>query len=77
MIKLSKTKKTYYSIFLQTILYYDEGLQSSDKVLANNLWTTLFENRPDVSPEKLEMLVEYIRKNVSVFLKLYIDLFSV
>jgi len=64
VIKLSKTKKTYYSIFLQSILYYDEGLQSSDKVLASNLWTTLYENNPDVQPEKLEMLVQYVRKNV-------------
>ncbi|KAL3890215.1 hypothetical protein ACJMK2_002506 [Sinanodonta woodiana] len=49
--------------FYTSLLYYDEGLFHSDKVLANNLWDILFDKR-DIDPESLELMVQYVRKQL-------------
>lgn len=46
---------------------YDEGLQSDDTVLAGALWRRVYQQQ-DVDIEHLELLVKYIRKEVSTSL---------
>lgn len=59
-----KFMENFYSSMILTTLYYDEGLIGSDKQLANALWITLFNMSEDVDPEKLELMVAYVRKQV-------------
>ncbi|XP_033727505.1 ubiquinol-cytochrome-c reductase complex assembly factor 1-like isoform X2 [Pecten maximus] len=44
-------------------LFYDEGLLSDDKALANALWNILFE-RNDVTASQMELIVHYVRREV-------------
>lgn len=46
------------------LLSYDEGLQSSDTVLAGALWRRFYQ-LDAVDPENLVTLVKYIRKQAS------------
>lgn len=48
------------------IILYDEGLTKDDKQLASALWTRLFDSNCD-NYEHIELMVKYIRYNVSVF----------
>lgn len=45
------------------LIAYDEGLQSSDIVLAGALWRRIYQQGP-VNVTDLEALVKYIRKQV-------------
>lgn len=47
--------------FQATLLNYDEGLMSDDKILASALWRRFFNMKCD-DYTKLEKLVEYVRK---------------
>ncbi|KAH0567986.1 ubiquinol-cytochrome-c reductase complex assembly factor 1 [Cotesia glomerata] len=50
--------------FNAAILGYDEGLLSDDHVLAGAIWRRIFCMECN-SPERIEKLVRYIRKNIS------------
>jgi cytochrome b pre-mRNA-processing protein 3 len=54
----------YHSTMIMSIMYYDEGLIGSDKLLANALWVQLFSMDPAVDADKLELMVKYVRKQV-------------
>ncbi|XP_031353417.1 ubiquinol-cytochrome-c reductase complex assembly factor 1 isoform X2 [Photinus pyralis] len=47
------------------IIAYDEGLQTSDVVLAGALWRRLYQ-QGTVDPECLDVLVKYIRRQVKL-----------
>ncbi|KAK5650804.1 hypothetical protein RI129_001833 [Pyrocoelia pectoralis] len=47
------------------IIAYDEGLQSTDVILAGALWRRLYQHA-NVDPECLDMLVKYVRKQVQL-----------
>lgn len=47
--------------FQATLINYDEGLMSDDKILANALWRRFFEMKVE-DYSKLERLVKYVRK---------------
>ncbi|KAH9513688.1 Ubiquinol-cytochrome-c reductase complex assembly factor 1 [Bulinus truncatus] len=49
---------------VSSVIYYDEGLIGSDKVLANSLWMQLFNMQLDVQVDHLETMVENVRKQV-------------
>ncbi|KAM8797940.1 ubiquinol-cytochrome c reductase complex assembly factor 1 [Eudromia elegans] len=49
--------------FYAALFGYDEGILSDDHVLAAALWRNLF-NRNCEDPRQLELLVEYVRKQV-------------
>ncbi|KAK2915599.1 ubiquinol-cytochrome-c reductase complex assembly factor 1 [Channa argus] len=53
--------------FYAAIFGYDEGILSDDSVLAAALWRNLF-NRQCEDPRQLELMVEYVRKQMQ-----YID----
>ncbi|GFR70501.1 ubiquinol-cytochrome c reductase complex chaperone [Elysia marginata] len=59
-----KYMESFYSSMILSTLYCDEGLIGSDKQLANALWITLFGMKEDIDPEKLELMVTYVRKQV-------------
>lgn len=46
-----------------SLIAYDEGILSDDVVLAGALWRRIFQYGP-FEPAKLELLVEYVRKQV-------------
>lgn len=51
--------------FQYAIVAYDEGLTTDDKQLASALWTRFFELNCD-NYENIELLIKYIRYNVSI-----------
>lgn len=51
--------------FQYAIVAYDEGLTTDDKQLASALWTRFFEADCD-NYENIELLIKYIRYNVSI-----------
>lgn len=51
--------------FQATLISYDEGLTSDDKILANALWRRFFDMSCD-DYSKLEKLVEYVRHNAQM-----------
>ncbi|KAI8776877.1 ubiquinol-cytochrome-c reductase complex assembly factor 1 [Biomphalaria glabrata] len=59
-----KSLENYYSDMISSILYYDEGLIGADKDLANSLWVQLFCMEPNIHVDQLEIMVEYVRKQV-------------
>ncbi|KAH9513678.1 hypothetical protein Btru_041789, partial [Bulinus truncatus] len=61
-VEKRKSLENFYSSMVSSVLYYDEGLIGSDKVLANSLWMQLFNMQPDVQVDHLETMVEYVRK---------------
>lgn len=47
------------------MIFVFEGLLDNDKVLAGAIWRNFFEEKyPDTNPERLEILVNYIRRQV-------------
>ena len=52
--------------FNAALLIYDEGALGDDKALANAIWRRFFICRPDPDAEKLEMLVRYVRRTLSL-----------
>jgi cytochrome b pre-mRNA-processing protein 3 len=50
--------------FQASIFSYDEGLMSSDTVLAGAIWRNLF-SQGDFDPRHLEVLVGYVRENIA------------
>ncbi|XP_059140747.1 ubiquinol-cytochrome-c reductase complex assembly factor 1-like isoform X2 [Physella acuta] len=59
-----KAMDDYYSFMIASILYYDKGIMGSDKVLANSLWIQLYGQDPGVKFDKLQLVVDYVRKQV-------------
>lgn len=49
--------------FQATLINYDEGLMSDDKILASALWRRFFDQNCD-DYKKLETLVHYVRKTI-------------
>ncbi|KAM8945604.1 ubiquinol-cytochrome c reductase complex assembly factor 1 [Pelodytes ibericus] len=62
-ISLKKSMKIWVEIFHASILGYDEGIISHDKVLAASLWRNIFNQQCD-DPRQLELMVEYVRKQI-------------
>ncbi|XP_059090420.1 ubiquinol-cytochrome-c reductase complex assembly factor 1-like [Tigriopus californicus] len=57
--------KTIFEEFQASIFIYDEGLLGDDKQLANAVWRRFFLGaEPD--PEKIAILVDYIRRTMTV-----------
>lgn len=56
--------------FQAAIISYDEGLLTNDKVLAAAVWRIFFEKSCD-SPEQIECIVKYIRKQVLIINPIY------
>ncbi|XP_060586151.1 ubiquinol-cytochrome-c reductase complex assembly factor 1-like [Ruditapes philippinarum] len=56
--------------FLAALGNYDEGLLLDDKVLAASLWRSLFTFRQDIDPRHLEIMVQYVRKQVQFLQKM-------
>ncbi|KAF5280054.1 hypothetical protein FQA39_LY18169 [Lamprigera yunnana] len=54
-----------YEQFRAVMVAYDEGLQSSDAVLAGALWRRLYQQE-SVDLEHLDMLVKYVRRQVKM-----------
>lgn len=53
--------------FQYAILAYDEGLMKDDKQLASAIWKRFFDSNND-DYESVELLIKYIRMNVSILL---------
>jgi cytochrome b pre-mRNA-processing protein 3 len=53
--------------FQAAILTYDEGILSDDRVLASALWRRFFE-KDCKDARTLEIMVRYVRRQVSSFL---------
>ncbi|KAM6298602.1 ubiquinol-cytochrome c reductase complex assembly factor 1 [Aegotheles albertisi] len=62
-VVLKEDMKTMVENFYAALFGYDEGILSDDHVLAAALWRNLF-NRNCEDPRHLELLVEYVRKQV-------------
>ena len=58
--------------FQASLFSYDEGLMSSDTVLAGAIWRTLLLQK-DFNPRHLEALVDYVRENVATLDKISLD----
>uniref|UniRef100_A0AAX7UGA5 Ubiquinol-cytochrome c chaperone domain-containing protein n=1 Tax=Astatotilapia calliptera TaxID=8154 RepID=A0AAX7UGA5_ASTCA len=63
-IHRKEAMKAMTETFYAAIFGYDEGILSDDCVLAAALWRNLF-NRQCEDPGQLELMVEYVRKQVS------------
>eukprot|EP00069_Balaena_mysticetus_P021459 bmy_00584T0 len=60
---LKKNMMLMTNNFYVAILGYDEGVLSDDRGLAAALWRTFF-NQKCEDPQQLELLVEYVRKQI-------------
>ncbi|CAN6655556.1 protein Cbp3p, mitochondrial [Trichomonascus vanleenenianus] len=60
-------KKQFNDQLRGAIFSYDEGLATSDSVLAAALWRSLYASKPDIDMAHLEQLVHYIRTQLYVF----------
>uniref|UniRef100_A0A3Q2G1V7 Ubiquinol-cytochrome c reductase complex assembly factor 1 n=1 Tax=Cyprinodon variegatus TaxID=28743 RepID=A0A3Q2G1V7_CYPVA len=60
---LKEAMKAMTETFYAAIFGYDEGILSDDCVLAAALWRNLF-NRQCEDPQQLELMVEYVRKQM-------------
>lgn len=58
--------------FQYAIVSYDEGLTKDDKQLASALWKRFFESNCD-NYEHIELLIKYIRYNVSYSLYKFVE----
>uniref|UniRef100_A0A8B9J6G9 Ubiquinol-cytochrome c reductase complex assembly factor 1 n=1 Tax=Astyanax mexicanus TaxID=7994 RepID=A0A8B9J6G9_ASTMX len=58
-----ESMKAMTETFYAAIFGYDEGILSDDCVLAAALWRNLF-NRQCEDPRQLELMVEYVRKQM-------------
>lgn len=52
--------------FRGALIGYDEGWLTNDMVLASMVWRRIF-NQKCEDPEKLELVVRYIRKQVKIY----------
>jgi len=59
-----ESMEEYAQQFLGLIVAYDEGLLGCDKTLASALWRNMFYSRDTTDPEKLALLVGYVRKQM-------------
>lgn len=59
-----KQIQTLVDEFQGNLFAYDEGLLSSDQVLAGAIWRNLL-LQGDFDPRKLEVLVDYVRENIA------------
>ncbi len=50
--------------FQASLFAYDEGLLSSDQVLAGAIWRNLLLQQ-DFDPRQLDMMVNYVRENMA------------
>ncbi|XP_068120010.1 ubiquinol-cytochrome c reductase complex assembly factor 1 [Hyperolius riggenbachi] len=55
--------KDLTEIFYASVFGYDEGIISDDRTLASALWRNLFNMRCE-DPQELELMVEYVRKQM-------------
>lgn len=55
--------------FQACLFSYDEGLLSSDQVLAAALWRNLFQHH-ELNPEMLEKMVDYVRQQIFLLEKI-------
>uniref|UniRef100_A0A663NBG3 Ubiquinol-cytochrome c reductase complex assembly factor 1 n=1 Tax=Athene cunicularia TaxID=194338 RepID=A0A663NBG3_ATHCN len=62
-VVLKEDLRTMVENFYAALFGYDEGILSDDHVLAAALWRNLF-NKNCEDPRHLELLVEYVRKQV-------------
>nr|XP_055069950.1 ubiquinol-cytochrome-c reductase complex assembly factor 1 [Misgurnus anguillicaudatus] len=62
-IQRKESMKMMTETFYAAIFGYDEGILSDDCVLAAALWRNLF-NRQCEDPRQLELMVEYVRKQM-------------
>ncbi|XP_015263692.1 PREDICTED: ubiquinol-cytochrome-c reductase complex assembly factor 1 isoform X3 [Gekko japonicus] len=62
-VALKESMKNMTENFYAAIFGYDEGILSDDHVLAAAIWRNLFNKQCD-DPRRLEIMVEYIRKQV-------------
>uniref|UniRef100_A0A8C5QMS1 Ubiquinol-cytochrome c reductase complex assembly factor 1 n=1 Tax=Leptobrachium leishanense TaxID=445787 RepID=A0A8C5QMS1_9ANUR len=62
-VTMKHTMRAMTEIFYASIFGYDEGIISDDRTLAAALWRNLF-NQQCEDPRKLELMVEYVRKQV-------------
>uniref|UniRef100_A0A3Q2DAI9 Ubiquinol-cytochrome c reductase complex assembly factor 1 n=1 Tax=Cyprinodon variegatus TaxID=28743 RepID=A0A3Q2DAI9_CYPVA len=62
-IHRKEAMKAMTETFYAAIFGYDEGILSDDCVLAAALWRNLF-NRQCEDPQQLELMVEYVRKQM-------------
>eukprot|EP00297_Palpitomonas_bilix_P010460 CAMPEP_0113888030 /NCGR_PEP_ID=MMETSP0780_2-20120614/12601_1 /TAXON_ID=652834 /ORGANISM="Palpitomonas bilix" /LENGTH=255 /DNA_ID=CAMNT_0000876745 /DNA_START=30 /DNA_END=797 /DNA_ORIENTATION=+ /assembly_acc=CAM_ASM_000599 len=59
--QLSRLQEAFYGAWHA----FDEGLESSDPVLAVALWRNIYERRDDVSLVELERMTQYVRMQVA------------
>ncbi|XP_062834814.1 ubiquinol-cytochrome-c reductase complex assembly factor 1 isoform X4 [Anolis carolinensis] len=62
-VSLKESMRNMTENFYAAIFGYDEGILSDDHVLAAAIWRNLFNKHCD-DPRELEIMVEYIRKQV-------------
>ncbi|CAH2301896.1 Hypothetical predicted protein [Pelobates cultripes] len=62
-VTLKNSMRALTEVFYAAIFGYDEGIISDDRVLAASLWRNLF-NQQCEDPRKLELMVEYVRKQI-------------
>ncbi|XP_048406257.1 ubiquinol-cytochrome-c reductase complex assembly factor 1 isoform X2 [Stegostoma tigrinum] len=62
-VVLKENMRVMTETFYAAIFGYDEGILSDDHVLAASLWRHFF-NRQCEDPGQLEMMVEYVRKQI-------------
>lgn len=60
----SKSHRDLHGEFVASLLSYDEGLMSSDVILAASIWRSLFDFDQNIDPIVLENMVMYIRKQI-------------
>ncbi|XP_018600172.2 ubiquinol-cytochrome c reductase complex assembly factor 1 [Scleropages formosus] len=66
-VERKESMKVMTETFYAALFGYDEGILSSDTVLAAALWRNLF-NKQCEDPQQLELMVQYVRKQMQ-----YID----
>ncbi|XP_067904736.1 ubiquinol-cytochrome-c reductase complex assembly factor 1 isoform X1 [Heterodontus francisci] len=62
-VVLKENMRVMTENFYAAIFGYDEGILSDDRVLAASLWRHLF-NKQCEDPGQLELMVEYVRKQI-------------
>lgn len=64
---------TLLAIFQAVLLIYDSGVIGSDRELATALWRRFFDSKDPLDPEKVEKLVSYVRRTLSVLDHIELD----
>jgi len=60
---LAKERKAYLKKYYGVLVSYDESLVS-DASLADSLWKNMYTQEDSATPEKLNLLVHYIRREL-------------